>query len=159
MARLSSEDEQIKTSFDLIILKDKIKKKPAISWVPYELILQSHDKKLIYKKDNVGTGDYVFAVTPINEIENLSIGIKNFLKNQNKNLFSFEPMEPSFELILERSHKGYSATLWVDAGNVVSDHYTWDGFGLRFFTSKKNINSFTNELVEEAKDLISKNHA
>ena len=61
--------------------------------------------------------------------------------------FSFEPTEPSFEFILERSFKGYSFTIWVDAGNVISDHFTWDGFGLRFFTSKEKIVTFVSELI------------
>ena len=82
------------------------------------------------KNNNKGAGDYVLSLRPVNEIENLINGIKSFLTDTNKGLYSFEGLEPSLELILERSHKGYSATCWVDAGNVISDHYTWDGFGL-----------------------------
>ena len=46
---------------------------------------------------------------------------------------------------------------WMDSGNVVSDHYTWDGFGLRFFTSEEKIISFVRELEEEKEGLISEN--
>ena len=157
MAKLISEDEQVRTSFELILIKDQVKNKPGISWIPYKLIIESGYKKLTYEKEdnNKGAGDYVFALEPVNEIENLISSIKSFLENQNKNLFSFEPLEPSFELILERSHKGYSVISWVDAGNVISDHYTWDGFGLRFFTAEKNINSFVQELSREKENLLS----
>ncbi len=157
MAKLVSEDEEIKSSLELIFLKDKLEDKVAISWLPYKIFLCSGEKKLIYELDlkNKGAGDYVLALKPINEIENLINGINNFLKNKESEMFSFEPNEPSFELILEKSHKGYSATCWVDAGNVISNHYSWDGFGVRFFTTEENINSFVEELIKEKESLFS----
>lgn len=151
MAILISEDEEIKSSLELIFLRDKIKNKITISWVPYKIVLTSGEKKLIYELElkNKGAGDYVLALKPVNEIENLICGIENFLKNKESTMFSFEPNEPSFELILERSHTGYSATCWLDAGNVISNHYSWDGFGVRFFTTEKNLCSFLQELSKE----------
>ena len=156
MAKLISEDEQVRTSFELILIKNQVKNKPGVSWISYKLIIESGYKKLTYENEdnNKGAGDYVFALEPVNEIENLINSIKSFLENQNKNLFSFEPLEPSFELILERSHKGYSVISWVDAGNVISDHYSWDGFGVRFFTTKEKINLFIDELKNESKGLL-----
>ncbi len=151
MAKLISEDEQVKSSFELILLKEKIEKRPGISWLPYKIVIKSSEKELVYEKENnnKGAGDYVLSLEPVNEIKNLMNGINSFLENQNKNLFSFEPLEPSFELVLERSHKGYSVCCWIDTGNVISDHYTWDGFGIRFFTTEKNIKLFVNELEKE----------
>ena len=155
MAILTSEDEQIKSSFELIFLKEE-EKRSVISWINYKLVLKSADKELIFesKENNKGAEDYVFALKPINEIENLIDGIKAFLENKNSDIFSFEPIEPSFEIILERSHKGYSMNLWVDAGNVISDHYTWDGFGMRFFTSQEKLDSFVSELNKEKEGLL-----
>ena len=155
MAKLISEDEEIKSSLEIIFLKDQIKNKVAISWIPYKIILQSGEKKLTYELEskNKGAGDYVLALKPINEIENLVDGIKSFLDDKESKIFSFEPNETSFELIIERSHKGYSVICWADAGNVISDHYTWDGFGLRFFTAEKNIVSFVEELNREKEEL------
>ena len=117
MAKLISEDEEIKSSLEIVFLKDEIKNKVAISWIPYKIILQSGEKKLTYELDlkNKGAGDYVFALKPINEIENLINGIGNFLKDKEAKMFSFEPNETSFELIVERLHKGYSVICWVDA--------------------------------------------
>ena len=157
MARLISEDEEIKSSLEIIFLKDQIKNKVAISWIPYKIILESGEKKLIYELDpkNKGAGDYVLALKPINEIENLVEGIKSFLDDKESKMFSFEPNETSFELIIERSHKGYSAICWADAGNVISNHYTWDGFGVRFFTTEKNILSFVEDLSKEKDELFS----
>ena len=156
MAKLVSEDEEIKSNLELIFLKNKIENKPAISWIPYKIILQSGEKKLTYELDpkNKGAGDYVLALKPINEIENLINGINNLLKNKESKMFSFEPNETSFELIIEKSHRGYSVTSWADAGNVISDHYTWDGLGLRFFTTEKNIISFVEELNTEREQLF-----
>ncbi|OGI06656.1 MAG: hypothetical protein A3I68_06360 [Candidatus Melainabacteria bacterium RIFCSPLOWO2_02_FULL_35_15] len=156
MAKLISEDEEIKSSLELLFLKDKIKNKIAISWIPYKIILTSGEKSLIYELElkNKGAGDYVLALKPVNEIENLTCGIKKFLRDKKSTMFSFEPNEPSFELILERSHRGYSATCWLDAGNVISNHYSWDGFGVRFFMSEKNIISFVEELSKEKEELF-----
>ncbi len=157
MATLLSEDENVKSKFQLIFEKDQVENKEAISWIPYKIILQSGEKELIYsrKKNNTGAGDYVLALTPINEIDNLIEGIKNFINSKNSTMFSFEAVEPSFELIFERAHRGYSLTCWIDAGNVISDHYTWDGFGIRFFTSENNINLFVEQLIKEKEDLFS----
>ena len=136
MATLFSEDEEIKSKLEIIFLKDKFKEK---NWLPYKLILESGNNKLSYEKPagDTGAGDYVLAITPVNEIKNLINGINKFLKSNGDKMFSFEPSEPSFELILEKSFKGYSVSCWIDAGNVISNHYTWDGFGLRFLQTKK----------------------
>ncbi|MBI3590080.1 MAG: hypothetical protein HY094_01720 [Candidatus Melainabacteria bacterium] len=156
MAILLSEDEQVKSSFKLLFIKDQIANKPSMSWVPYKIFLKSDEKELVFEKKskNNGAGDYVFALKPINEIENIINGIKVFLESKTNNMFSFEPIEPSFELILERAHKGYSVICWMDAGNVVSDHYTWDGFGVRFFTSEEKIALFVKELESENKIML-----
>lgn len=161
MAKLLSEDDQVKSAFNLVILKEQMKSKVSISWVPYKLTLKSADKELVYEMTDgeKGAGDYVLALEPVNELSNLIGGIKNFLESKTTNLFSFEPIEPSFELIIERSHKGYSVTCWVDAGNVMSDHFSWDGFGIRFFTGEKRILSFVEELIKENEDLMLKDNA
>ncbi len=155
MAQLLSEDEQIVSSFNLILLKDKIQNKVSISWIQYKLKLKSAGKELVYEKKetDTGAGDYVLALKPVNEIKNLVEGIKGFLENKNANMFSFEAIEPSFEFILERSHKGYSFICWLDAGNVISDHYSWDGLGVRFFTTGEKVNNFLNELNKECLDV------
>ncbi len=156
MAKLVSDDEEIKSSLELILLKENIEDKVAISWIPYKIILNSGEKELTYEpgSKNKGAGDYVLALKPVNEVENIIHGIKNLLKDKESKMFSFEPNETSFELIVERSHRGYSITCWVDAGNVISNHYTWDGFGLRFFTTEENLLSFIEELSKEKEELF-----
>ena len=146
MAILLSEDEEIKTSIELIVL-------PSSSWLPYKLVLTSGNQKLVFAKDSdKGTGDYVFATTPVDELKVMIERIESFLKDidgdgdSDKKLFSFEPAEPSFELIIEKTYKGYSVTCWVDSGNVISDHYSWDAFGVRFFTTKEKIKLFIDKL-------------
>ena len=156
MAILHSEDKSLKSRFEIKILREQIKNKPEISWIPYELFLVSGEKEMIYKKnpDDNGAGDYVLALAPSNEILSISEALKNFLKNPESNSYSFEPLEPSFEIIFERSHKGFSFTCWVDSGNVITDHYTWDGFGIRFFTTEENLSNFISQLEKENKELL-----
>ncbi len=155
MPILHSEDKSLKSRFEIKILKDEVKNKPGISWVQYELLLISGEKSICYKKnpEDNGAGDYVFSLVPANEILKISEGLKTFLEDKTNTLYSFEPLEPSFEIIFERSHAGYSFTCWVDAGNVITDHYTWDGFGIRFFTSEENILNFANSLKSETEEL------
>ena len=155
MAKLTSEDENITSSIEIFFLAEQIKQKPSNTWIPYKLILKSGIKEITYQKkdSSKGSGDYVLAVKPINEIENLICGINNLIKDSEVKTFLFEPAEPTFELIIEKSHKGYSVNFWVDAGNVISDHYTWDGFGIRFFTNKEKLLSFTEELKKEMQQL------
>lgn len=155
MAKIISEDDKILSSFELILSSEQIENRDFISWVPYKIVLLSAEKKLVYEKkdNNSGAGDYVFALKPVNEIKDMISGIENFLVDLNKQIFSFEPIEPSFEIVIERSHKGYSFNCWLDAGNVISDHYSWDGFGLRFFTTEEKIRLFLKELIAETKAL------
>ncbi len=154
MAILHSEDKSIKSRFEIRIVKEEIKNKENLSWVPYELLLKSGEKELLFKKDtnDNGAGDYVFSLHPINEFLNLSNALKNFINDNAISTYSFEPLEPSFEIIVEKSHDGYSFTCWVDSGNVISDHYTWDGFGLRIFVTKENILNFAEQLEKESKE-------
>ena len=151
MAKLLSEDEEIKSRLEIFFLKEKSK---DTAWLPYKISLESGDKKLNFEKTSRGTGDYLFAVTPVNEIENLTVGIDNLIKSKENKTFFFEPAEPSFELIIEKSFKGYSVTCWADAGNVISDHYTWDGFGIRFFTTKEKLKYFVEELIKEKEEFF-----
>lgn len=154
MAKLLSEDKELRTSLEIDFLKEKIKNKLTLTWIPYKILLKSGKNQMTYEKnrDN-GTGDYLLSVKPLNEMMVITEGIKKFLDSDSP-IFSFEPVEPSFELILEKSHNGFAVTCWLDAGNVISDHYTWDGFGLRFFTNKKNIMSFVKELDKETTGLF-----
>ncbi|MBI1858718.1 MAG: hypothetical protein HYR97_06380 [Candidatus Melainabacteria bacterium] len=152
MAILFSEDEIVKSSFEIVLLDTNIKIQERNSWVPYKLILKSADKKLEYTKSQTGTGDFVFALSPKDEILELTNSMSELLSVTSKTKYSFEPLEPSFELEIEKSHKGYSIYIWVDAGNVVSDHYTWDGLGIRFFTTEEKIQCFIEELKREVKE-------
>lgn len=151
MARLTSEDEQIKSGVELLLLKEKQYIKDAETWIPYNLSIESGSKNIVYRKenDNYANGDFVFSLTPVNEIQKLIDGISCFLDQEKSNNYFFEPFEPSFEIMIEKSFKGYSVVCWVDAGNVISDHCTWDGIGVRFFTTKEKIQVFINELRDE----------
>ena len=158
MAKLCSEDEQVKTSFELSLISEKLETRNEISWIHYKLILTGVDKNLVYENEGQkGSGDYVFALKPINEIEKMTEGITGFLKDSAQKSFLFEPLEPSFEIVFERSYRGFSVVIWVDSGNVNFDHYSWDGFGLRFFTTEDKINAFLDSLKSENNLLKEKN--
>lgn len=153
MPKLISEDQNIISSLEFKFLKDQIQYRPEFCWIPYEINLVSANKMISYSSDHKDLGDYVLSLKPVNEVELLINGINDFLNDENKKMFSYEGLEPSFEIVFEKSHAGISSTIWVDAGNVISDHYSWDGFGLRFFTSKEKINIFVTELKNEMQEI------
>lgn len=153
MANLYSEDDEVKTIFKLSLLSSEFKRKENISWIGYEVNLISANNTLNFKKKKIEDiyGDYVFSIEPVNEIQKFVHEVNQFILDPEKNIYSFEPLEPSIEINFEKSHKGISAYIWVDSGNVISKHYSWDGFGLRFFTTEIKIKNFLEDLEKEAK--------
>ncbi|MDA0772775.1 MAG: hypothetical protein O3C63_07515 [Cyanobacteria bacterium] len=117
-------------------------------WLNYQIELKMNDKSYQFKSQNktattaLGTtaeiGKFAFAISPHNELETMQTQLKQFLASEH-NSFRFEPYDPSFELIIERSEldNEFKVYFWVDAGNTTGLEYSWDGIGVRFVTNKK----------------------
>ncbi len=129
------------------------------SWLNYEIIFHmgktqhkfsSVNRQAITALGTVGEiGKFAFAIKPYNELEAFTKGILNFLKSDTQSSYRFEPADPSFELILERTidPNEIKVHCWVDAGNTQQLVYTWDGLGLRFVTTKVSIEKFVESLT------------
>lgn len=81
-------------------------------------------------------GKFAFSISPHNELKNFKQQLSDFL-NSTHEKFRFEPYDPSFELIIERTQEtdDFKVYFWVDAGNTSGLEYSWDSLGLRFITN------------------------
>lgn len=131
------------------------------SWLSYEIIFHmgqetykfsSRDRKAITALGTIGEiGKFALSIQPYNELEVLIKGVEAFLESETKS-YRFEPADPSFELILERTidPNEIKVYCWVDAGNTQQLVYTWDGLGIRFVSSRFSIENFINSLVQKS---------
>jgi hypothetical protein len=97
-------------------------------------------------------GKFAFIIEPHNELEIFSQDLLAFLENKRQS-FTFQPADPSFEIIIERiqnpltKQDEFKVYCWVDAGNTNQLEYTWDGIGIRFLCSEENLKSFCNDFA------------
>ncbi len=149
MAKLIGEEPGLETSFEIVA-----KEVFDGTWQRYEIAFNFGDEKEVFK--SAGTdqviGQFVFSIAPENRAELLISQIESFLVNENQKEIIFEPADPSFELVIKRSHAGgFQAYMWVDCGNTKQLRYTWDARGIRFFTTKAHIETFVSKLKAEFK--------
>lgn len=114
-------------------------------WLNYEIELKVNQETYNFRSQNktattaLGTtaeiGKFAFAISPHNELETIKTQLKQFLASNHKS-FRFEPYDPSFELIIQRSEieDEFKVYFWIDAGNTTGLEYSWDGMGIRFVT-------------------------
>lgn len=145
MALFLSEDLQVSSWIRLELLKVV---EESGQWLDYCLELGSRDHSLILSEHEGAVGRASFSLAPVNELDRFIALLQSALAG---NTVTFEPQEPNFELTIRPERLGYSAMCFVDNGNSRYHHYTWDGFGLRFFTTRSNLERFLNELVAESK--------
>ncbi len=121
------------------------------NWLKYNLIfrLPSNEKE-IFREIEFSSENFCLCFKPKNEILKLALDLENFL-NSNSKTYRFEPIEPSFELILEKTQSKDDLKLyfWLDNGNLLTDaHFTWDALGLRFMCSIEEIRRFSHNIQQ-----------
>ncbi len=128
------------------------------TWLNYEIVFHMGQETYKFSSKNrqaitaLGTigeiGKFALSIEPYNELEAFTSGIQSFLESDVQS-YRFEPADPSFELILERTIDASEIKVycWVDAGNTQQLVYTWDGLGLRFVSTKISIEEFISSLI------------
>jgi hypothetical protein len=126
-------------------------------WQNYQIVFHKGQEKYNFKSKNrqvtTYTGDmqaeigkFAFALKPINELYQIKTQLENFLLGKIPS-FIFQPVDPSFELEIKKiNNNEFKVYFWVDAGNTSQLEYTWDAIGLRFITSRSELESFLNSL-------------
>lgn len=157
MALFDCEEKDLKTNFELK-LKDVVNsldKSSDNKWVNYEILINTGEDKQVFGSKFPASsedvlGKFVFAIAPHNRLELFIESIEKFLRNEDQTEFIFEPADPSFELIIKKSHiGGFQVYLWIDSGNTKQLRYTWDAKGIRFYSSKENIEEFIKQVRAE----------
>ena len=146
MAILRSEEKETPSSLEL--KAGATKELPA---GPDTQIWQAVELALISGERTAGTlpaEDSLLCRTPADEVQTLIDFLAELTAGKRDTVF-FEPSEPSFEISFSRMHKGgIKVEAWLDAGNGNTGFYTWDAFGIRFYTNDELLVSF----IEEARN-------
>lgn len=148
MAHLASE-ERVCPSGITLELGDPFEE--AGTWVPYRLVLRSGRREAVLEDARAGEapiGRCALGLAPRDELAIL-VGLLRDLLEGRRKAMKFEPQEPNWVLEVSSAPEGWTVTCWIDAGNQIADHYTWDALGIRFFTDTEHLREFLEALEAE----------
>jgi hypothetical protein len=147
MAQLKSEDPDVNSTFEL--------SDAGVKNSDGEQVWQAVSVSLVSGPHHASTAnssrkqDCLLCRLPEDEIAKL-LYLLNELRASRLDKINFEPVEPFFELSLERSAlHGLKVEAWLDAGNTETGIYSWDAIGVRFHTTEDNLKRFVAELEQE----------
>jgi hypothetical protein len=147
MAKLLSEDLEIVSSLELLNGGEKVKYGAEV-WEPLAINLTSGPRLLSNVKPEL-LRESLLCRSPKDEIGDLLEMLKDLLATRSDRVL-FEPQEPFFELMIERSGRhGLKVETWMDAGDVQTGIYTWDALGIRFQTTSANLEQFIRAIQSE----------
>lgn len=139
MVQLFSEDPFIRTGISLEFGNPVVDEG---KWLPYRLVVESGDRRQVLEEPaGEAIGRCAFGLEPRDEMVILEQGVSGLLKGKRER-FTFEPQEPNFSLEIAKAPEGWTVVCWIDAGNQLTDHYTWDAIGVRYFTNQANLEAF-----------------
>ena len=147
MARLYSDDPDVPSYIDWQWLPTV--KVGDESWRGYSLTLRSGQYELNLTPME---GDIGACALAAKDLDELWQGLERGRRGEE---WRFEPSEPNFTLELRPEPFGLSLHCWVDAGNQTSDHHSWDGIGVRFFTTVAALEEFSRDLSNDL-ELVSR---
>ncbi|MEB3299972.1 MAG: hypothetical protein VKO21_10875 [Candidatus Sericytochromatia bacterium] len=113
------------------------------TWLPYVLALRAGERELSLSDPAGGRveGRCWLGLSPRDELALLVEGVGDLLAGK-RHRWAFEPQEPNFAIDFEAVSEGYVVHVWLDAGNQLTDHFTWDAVGIRFFTTAQVLERF-----------------
>jgi hypothetical protein len=154
MARLVSEDQEVVSAIDLELGAPF---EESGTWLSYRLALRSGHRMAVLQDDDEGSagpgagvpvGRCALGQAPRDEVQKLIDGLQALLDGKRQSL-KFEPQEPNWSLEIAAGPEGWTVVCWLDAGNQLTCHYTWDAMGIRFFTDSTRIRAFAEALEAE----------
>ena len=121
------------------------------NWLKYNLKFQlPTNQENNFRYIDFSSENFCLCFKPKNELLKLALGIEKFLNSSSKT-YRFEPIEPSFELLLEKTEIQDDIKLyfWLDNGNLLENaHYSWDAIGLRFICSIQELQQFSYNILQ-----------
>lgn len=145
MPRLASDDADI-PSWIAIAFGEPVEADGT--WLPFSLEIVSGPRTARLEDREGQIGRCWLGLAPKDELDGLVAALDDLQSGQRHHL-RFEPSEPNFSLEIERAPEGWVVVCWLDAGNQISDHFTWDALGVRFFTNSSNLAQFREALANE----------
>lgn len=148
MAHLASEEQAFSSGVTLE-LGEPFEERGT--WIPYRLVLKSGNRGAVLEDAKEGEppiGRCALGLAPRDELAVFVAGLRDLLAGRRKS-YKFEPQEPNWALEVSSAPEGWTATCWIDAGNQLADHYTWDASGVRFFTDSARLQAFVDALAAE----------
>jgi hypothetical protein len=147
MAKLLSEDHEIVSALELLSGGERVSYGAEV-WEPLALNLVSGPRLLSNVKPEL-LQESLLCRSPRDEIGELLEMLKDLLATRSDRVL-FEPQEPFFELMIERSGRhGLKVETWMDAGDAQTGIYTWDALGIRFQTTNDNLEQFIRAIQSE----------
>lgn len=125
-----------KIVFDILLAEE------SSNWTEYSLEINTPEISKKWQGENLKLS----TNNKLNELKKLYSLISSLLDNKIEK-FTFEPIEPNFELEIQKINNDYKLYFWVDAGNYLDNsHYTWDALGIRFILTYKALVQFAEGL-------------
>ena len=147
VAKLSGEDLEILSYFEMLKGRDRVDYDLEI-WDPVAVNLVSGSRLLTNSRPDL-LKECLLCRSPRDEISALVLQLRGILTDTTDRVL-FEPSEPFFELLIERSTRhGLRVEAWLDAGNAEAGIYTWDAAGIRFHTNRANLEHFLKDIEVE----------
>jgi hypothetical protein len=147
VAKLSAEDLEIISSFEICKGGERIDY-DLETWQPVAVNLVSGSRLLTNNGPDL-LKECLLCRSPKDEIAGLILQLRGLVQEKTNRVL-FEPSEPFFELLVERSTThGLSVEAWLDAGNAETGIYTWDAAGIRFHTNAANLERFVRAIEAE----------
>ena len=146
MPKLVSDDREVSSS--LAIEFTQVVSRAGL-WLPYRLEIASGTRRAALEDTEAQIGRCWLGLSPQDELGHLVRLLDTLVSGASPRL-RFEPAEPNFSLEIERAPEGWVVVCWLDAGNQISDHFTWDAMGVRFFTNLTALGEFRDALARES---------
>ena len=116
-------------------------------WLPYRLVISAGERSAALEDRPDACGRCWLGLAPADEVGRL-LGLLDDLLAGRRTVARFEPAEPNFSLEISPAPEGWTVVCLLDAGNQISDHFTWDALGVRFFTSTATLREFREALAD-----------
>lgn len=149
--RASSEDNT-ETLLDFKIGPSEYYSKNGGEWVRADIVFVfgQHIPKIIFTSDGQEDNNIYYLVSEIRS-----------LCSHKKESLSFEPLEPDYEIIINRHRKNDSSiefTMFLDGAEVNGGGYNGAGPGIHFYTNAPELNTWADELEKETKLAVYKSN-
>jgi hypothetical protein len=146
VAILHSEDQEVPSWLELSP-SDYVETEGGQTWQKVTLALRCGRRELSLSAADKEAS--LLCREPDDEMLHLITMLNELVEGKREKIL-FEPAEPFFELNISQTRDGsFTVETWVDSGDASTGFYRWDAIGVRFFTTKEQMQNFARDLSQE----------